>query len=83
MCIDVNDIPYSSLYTLMHAGNASLMVRAGACAHSLPLRSHFLLFLHSHHFDLLLIELNGQQIEMKTPDQDFLGVWSFIWASFK
>lgn len=20
---------------------------------------------------------------MKTPDQDFLGVWSFIWALFK
>jgi hypothetical protein len=32
MCIDVNEISYSSLYILMHAGNASLMVRAGACA---------------------------------------------------
>jgi hypothetical protein len=51
MCIDVNEISYSSLYILMHAGNASLMVRAGACAYYLPLRPICLLFLHSHHFD--------------------------------
>jgi hypothetical protein len=53
MYIDVNETSYSFYYSPMHAGNASLMVRAGACAYSNPLACMyvFLLFLQSHHFD--------------------------------
>jgi hypothetical protein len=68
MCIDVKEIPYSFRYSPMHAGNALIMVRAGACAHFLPLSYVFLLFLHSQslQFDFLLI---GEQLNHTSDSQ--------------
>ena len=54
----IHHVPLIPMYILMHAGNASLMVRAGAFAYFLPLVSMYviLLFPQSLHFDFLLIE---------------------------